>query len=211
MKVSVSYLNVKKRSIPNVIYLLDKTDVDYIHVDVMDGKYVKNKANSFSEVEEYSYYTMKRLDVHFMVLKPLKFIDDFAALNVFCMTFHLNIKNDLDKIIERVHSYGIKVGIAINPDEDLELVYPYLDKIDLVLIMSVYPGLPGQEFIKDIIPKIKKLRDKIKKDKLNVLINVDGGINLENKDFLGDADILSVGSAITNSEKYMDVINELKG
>ena len=210
MKVSVSYLNVKKRIIPNIIYLLDKTDVDFIHVDVMDGKYVKNKANTYNEVLEYSYYTRKRLDIHFMVNKPLKYVDDFALLNVFCMTIHLGIKNDLIKVIERIKSYGIKVGIAVNPDEDVEMIYPYLDKIDLVLIMSVKPGLPGQEFIKETIPKVKKLRDKIKKDKLNVLISVDGGINLENKNFLGDADILAVGSTITNSENYLEVINSLR-
>lgn len=210
MKVSVSYLNVKRRNINRIIYLLDKTNVDFIHVDVMDGKYVKNKANSYSEVEEMSYYTKKRLDVHFMVNKPLKYIDDFALLNVYCMTIHLNIKNDLDKVIDRIHDYGIKAGIAINPDEDIDLIDNYLDKIDAVLIMSVYPGLPGQEFIKDVIPKIKKLKDKIKKLNRDILINVDGGINLENKQFLGDADILSVGSTITNSENYEEVINELR-
>ena len=210
MKVSVSYLNVKRRNINRIIYLLDKTNVDFIHVDVMDGKYVKNKANSYSEVEEMSYYTKKRLDVHFMVNKPLKYIDDFALLNVYCMTIHLNIKNDLDKVIDRIHDYGIKAGIAINPDEDIDMIDNYLDKIDAVLIMSVYPGLPGQEFIKDVIPKIKKLKDKIKKLNRDILINVDGGINLENKQFLGDADILSVGSTITNSENYEEVINELR-
>ena len=210
MKVSVSYLNVKRKNIPKIIYLLDKTNVDFIHVDVMDGKYVKNKANSYSEVEEMAYYTQKRLDVHFMVNKPLKYIDDFALLNVYCMSFHLNIKNDLDKVISRCHDYGIKAGIAINPDEDIDLIDKYLDKIDLVLVMSVYPGLPGQEFIKDVIPKVKALKDKIKKSNRDILINVDGGINLENKNFLGDADILSVGSTITNSENYEEVIDELR-
>ena len=211
MKVSVSYLNVRKKNVDRVIYLLDKTNVDFIHVDVMDGKYVKKKANTFSEVEEMAYYTKKRLDVHFMVNKPLKYIDDFALLDIFCMSVHLKIKNDLNKVIDRIHDYGIKAGIAINPDEDIDLIDPYLDKIDLVLVMSVYPGLPGQEFIKDVLPKIKKLKDKIKKSNRDILINVDGGINLENKDFLGDADILSVGSTITNSENYIEVIDELRG
>ncbi len=211
MKVSVSYLNVRKKNVDRVIYLLDKTNVDFIHVDVMDGKYVKKKANTFSEVEEMAYYTKKRLDVHFMVNKPLKYIDDFALLDIFCMSVHLNIKNDLNKVFDRIHDYGIKAGIAINPDEDIDLIDPYLDKIDVVLVMSVYPGLPGQEFIKDVLPKIKKLKDKIKKSNRDILINVDGGINLENKDFLGDADILSVGSAITNSENYVEVIDELRG
>ena len=210
MKVSVSYLNVKKRDIPSTIYRLDKTNVDFIHVDVMDGKYVKNKVNSFKEVLDMTLYTRKRLDIHFMVRKPLKYIDDFASLNVFCMTFHLNIKNDLHEVIKKCKSYGINVGIALEPDEDIELIKDYLDEIDLVLIMSVKSGLPGQTFIKSSIPKVKALRDLIKKENRNILINVDGGINLENKYFLGDADILSVGSAITNSPNYIEVIDELR-
>lgn len=210
MKVSVSYLNVKKRDIPKVIYALDKTNVDFIHVDVMDGRYVRKKVNSYSDVLEMSYYTRKRLDIHFMVKKPLKYIDDFASLNVFCMTFHLKIKNKMEDIINKCHAYGIKVGIALEPDEDISLLDSYLDKIDLVLIMSVKSGLPGQEFIKETIPKVKALRDIIKKKKLNILINVDGGINKENKNFLGDADIISVGSFITNSDNYSLVVDDLK-
>lgn len=210
MKIAVSYLNVKKKYVEGVISEIDKTDADFIHVDVMDGKYVKNKANSFSDVENIGYYTRKRLDIHFMVNKPLKVIDDYALLNVFCMTFHLNIKNDLNEVIERCHAYGINVGIAINPDEDIKLLDSYLDKIDLILVMSVYPGLPGQEFIKDTIHKVKALRSKIKKENKKILISVDGGINKENKQFLGDADILVSGSYITNSENISKAIESLR-
>ena len=211
MKVSVSFLNVKKKYKEKVVYLLDKTSMDFLHVDVMDGKYVKGKANLFSEIENIGYYTRKRLDIHFMVKKPLKMIDDYALLNVFCMTFHVNIKNDLNEVIDRCKSYGIKVGLAVNPEDDLSIIEPYLDKIDLVLIMSVKPGLPGQEFIKEVIPKIKKLRTKINNEKRNILISVDGGVNLENKDFLGDADILVSGSCVTNSSDFEKTILELKG
>ena len=210
MKIAVSYLNVKKKYMEKVISEIDKTDADFIHVDVMDGKYVKNKANSFGDVENIGYYTRKRLDIHFMVNKPLKVIDDYALLNVFCMTFHLNIKNDINEIIDRCHAYGIKVGLAINPDEDIKLLDPYLDKIDLILVMSVYPGLPGQEFIKDVIPKVKALKSKIKKENKNILVSVDGGINSENKQFLGDADMLVSGSYITNSDNLEKAIDSLR-
>lgn len=210
MKISVSYLNVKKKYIPDVISQLDTTTVDFIHVDVMDGKYVRGKANSFKEVSNMSYFTRKRLDIHFMVDKPLKIIDDFALLNVFCMTFHLNIKNDLEEVIARCKSYGIKVGIALNPSEDVELIKPFLDKIDLVLIMSVNPGLPGQTFIKEVLPKLKKLRTMIKKENKDILISVDGGVNLENRKDLTDADILVSGSCITNSDNYSDTIEKLR-
>lgn len=210
MKIAVSYLNVKKKHIPKVIRELDKTDVDFIHVDVMDGHFVRGKANNFKDVNKYSLLTRKRLDIHFMVKKPLKVIDNYASLNVFCMSFHLGIKNDLNEVIDRCHNYGIKVGIALNPDEKIELLEPFLDKIDLVLVMSVKPGLPGQEFIKDVLPKIKELRKKINKEKRNILISVDGGVNASNKDFLGDADILVSGSFITNSLNMQDAIEELR-
>ena len=210
MKISVSYLNVKKKYIEEVIKKLDTTRVDYIHVDVMDGKYVSNKANSYSSVESISHYTRKRLDIHFMVEKPLKIIDDYALLDVFCMTFHLNIKDDINKVIDKCHSYGIKVGLAINPDDDISIIFPYLDKIDLVLIMSVVPGLPAQKFIKEVVPKIKSLKMKFKKEKRNILISVDGGVNDKNKTLLTGADILVSGSYVTNSDDFSEAIESLR-
>ena len=210
MKLSVSYLSVNKRDVPDIIYLLDKTNVDYIHVDVMDGKYVDNKANLFSFVEPIGKYTRKRLDIHFMVNKPLKMIDDYALLNAYCMTFHTDIKNDLDEVIEKTKNYGIKVGLAINPDQDIDVLLPYLDKIDLILVMSVVPGLPGQKFIPEVIPKIKKLRKIIKEEKRDILLSVDGGVNLDNKKELKDVDILVSGSFITNSPDYIKLIDEMK-
>ena len=210
MKLSVSYLNVKKRDVPEVISMLDKTNIDFIHVDVMDGKYVKNKANLFSFVEPIGKYTRKRLDIHFMVNKPLKMIDDFASLNAYCMTYHVNIKNDLDEVIEKTKKYGIKVGLAINPDQDIDVIMPYIDKINLILVMSVKPGLPGQKFIPDVVEKIKKLRKIIKEEKRNILLSVDGGVNLDNKKDLNDVDILVSGSFITNSPDYIDLIDKMK-
>lgn len=208
MKIAVSYLGCK--NIAKTIVELDKTDVDYIHVDVMDGKYVKGKTMSFNDLSSIGYYTQKRLDVHFMVQKPLKYIDDYASLNVFCMSYHLDIKNNLDEVIDRTKMYGIKVGLVLNPDDDVEKIYPYLDKIDLVLIMTVIPGLPGQELIKDVLPKISTLKEKIKKEKRNILISVDGGINLDNKKLLHDVDILVSGSCITKSDDYQKTITELR-
>ena len=210
MKLSVSYLNVKKRHVPEVIEMLDKTDVDFIHVDVMDGKYVKYKANKYSFVKNIGMITRKRLDIHFMVNKPHKLIDDYANLNVYCMTFHVDIKSDLEEVIDKCKMYGINVGLAINPDQDIDIIEPYIDQIDLVLFMSVKPGLPGQKFIPEVLPKIKKLRERFKKEKRDILISVDGGVNLDNKKDLKDADIIVSGSCITNSPDYINVINELK-
>ena len=210
MKLSVSYLSVKKRNVASVISLLDLTNVDFIHVDVMDGKYVKNKANLFNLVENIGDFTRKRLDIHFMVAKPLKMIDEYASLNAYCMTFHVDILNDIDQVIEKTKSYGIKVGLAINPDQDIDIIMPYIDKIDLILVMSVKPGLPGQKFIKEVIPKIKKLRKMIKEEKKDIILSVDGGVNLDNKKELKDVDILVSGSFITSSPDYVKLIDEMK-
>ncbi len=209
MKLSVSYLSVKKKDVADVISMLDLTPIDFIHVDVMDGKYVPKKTNLFSFVESIGKFTRKRLDIHFMVNKPLKMIDDYASLNAYCMTFHVDILNDINEVIEKTKSYGIKVGLAINPDQDIDIIKPYLDKIDLILVMSVKPGLGGQKFIPDVIPKIKKLRKMIKEEKRDILISVDGGVNLDNKKDLKDADILVSGSFITSSPKYEELILEM--
>lgn len=210
MKLSVSYLSVKKKDIPDMISKLDMTNTDFIHVDVMDGKYVSNKANLFNFVESISKFTRKRLDIHFMVDKPLKMIDDYASLNAYCMTFHVDINNNLDEVIGKTKSYGIKVGLALNPDQDIDIIKPYLDKIDLILIMSVKPGLPGQKFIPEVIPKIEKLRKMIKEEKRDILLSVDGGVNLDNKKELHDVDILVSGSFITNSPDYIKLIDTMR-
>lgn len=208
MKISASYLGCKK--IGQTLYNLNLTDVDYIHVDVMDGKYVKGKTMSFNELSTIGNYTRKRLDVHFMVEHPLKLIDLYATLNVFCITVHLNIQDDLEMIIKRCSDYGIKIGLAINPDQDISLVYPYLDKIDLVLLMGVNPGLPGQDFIKSTLTKINTLKKEVEKRKLNTLISVDGGVNLDNAKYLKDCDILVSGSTITKSNDYQETITKLR-
>lgn len=208
MKVSASYLGSKK--IGQVLEKLDVTDVDYIHVDVMDGKYVKGKTMSFKEISSINFYTRKRLDVHLMVNNPLKYINDYSTLNVAYITVHLNIKDNLEKVIDLLNTYGIKKGIAINPDEDISLIYPYLDKIDLVLLMSVKPGLPGQEFINTTLSKINTLKDEIKKRNLKTLISVDGGITLENVKYLKDVDIIVSGSTILKSDNYQEIITKLR-
>ena len=210
MKVSVSYLNVKKRDVADVLEMLDTTEADFIHVDVKDGKYVKKKANLYRFVKDIGKYTRKRLDIHFMVRKPHKMVDYYALLDAYCMTFHIDIKSDLNELIDRCHMYGIKVGLALNPDQDIEMLDPYLDKIDLVLVMSVVPGMGGQEFMPEVLPKIKKLREKFKKEKRDILISVDGGVNLENKKELKNADIIVSGSCVTNSDDYAKTINELR-
>lgn len=208
MKIAASFLSSKK--IARDLEKLNLTDVDYIHVDVMDGKFVSQKSLSFKELKNIYHYTSKRLDIHLMVLKPQKLIKKFASLNTEYITFHIELQEDILSLINLVHRYGIKCGLAINPSTDLEMIYPYLDKIDLVTIMSVNPGMGGQEFILETAVKVVKLKERITSEKLATKIMVDGGINLATKDYVGDADILVSGSYIISSDNFQEAITSLR-
>ena len=207
MKVSVSYLS--SNNIIEDLRKLTVTDTDYIHVDVMDGKFVKNKTLSFSELKEIHRYTNKRLDVHLMVKKPWKYIDNYATLNTEYITFHVETKN-VEKTLDLIDSYGIKKGLSIKPETPLDELEPYLDNIDLILIMSVNPGKGGQEFIDNTIDRIKELKKKLKERKSKALISVDGGINEEIAKKLKGVDILASGSFVINSDDYQEAINKLR-
>ncbi len=206
-KIGVSYLGVK--SVPKTLIELDKTDADYIHVDVMDGKYTKYKTVGFNEMT-IGKYTQKRLDVHLMVRKPLKYIDDFALLNVSRINVHVDIKNDLEDVIDRIKIYGIKVGLVLNPDQDIDLIEEYLDRIDNILVMTVVPGLPGQELILETVKKLNTIKKIIDKAKLPITLEVDGGVNLDNIKSLKNADIIVSGSCITKSDNFQETIDKLR-
>ena len=206
-KIAVSYLGVK--SIPKTLIMIDKTDADYVHVDVMDGKYTTYKTVGFNE-KTLGKYTQKRLDVHLMVRKPLKYIDDFALLNVSRINVHVDIKNDLEDVIDRIKIYGIKVGLVLNPDQDIDLIEEYLDRIDNILVMTVVPGLPGQELIPETVKKLNTIKKIIDKAKLPITLEVDGGVNLDNIKSLKNADIIVSGSCITKSDNFQETIDKLR-
>ena len=126
------------------------------------------------------------------------------------MAYHLDTKNKIEDLIKRTKLYGIKVGLVLNPEDKIEKVFPYLEQIDLILIMTVTPGLPGQTLKEEVIPKIFDLKKEIKMRNLNVLVSVDGGINLDNHYLLKGADILVSGSCISQSDNYQEVITKLR-
>ena len=204
MKVSASFLSSKNPAVD--LTKLNDTDVDYIHVDIMDGKFVPNKTMPFSEMKNIYKYTSKRLDVHLMVKKPWKYIDDYATLNTEYITIHVETK-DVHKTLDLIDSYGIKKGLSIKPETSLDELDPYLDNIDLILVMSVNPGKGGQEFIEETIPRIKALKKKLKEHKSNALISVDGGINEKVAKKLKDVDILASGSFVIDSNNYQEAID----
>ena len=187
---------------------LNNSDVDYIHFDVMDGKFVSNKNITVSELPKLIDAAKKKIDIHFMVNDPGKYIDKICFYNIDYITIHYEIKN-LEDYIDKIKDYGFKVGIAIKPETDIEKIYYLLDKINLVLIMSVEPGKSGQKFI-DVSDKINKLKQEIINRKLNVKISVDGGINEEVLTYVKEADILVSSSFILSDlDKNVDILKNL--
>ena len=207
-KISASFLSSK--NIPLDLTKLNETDVDFIHVDIMDGKFVKNKTMPFSEMKNIYKYTSKRLEVHLMVENPSKYIPLYAELNTECIMFHIESSEDIIKNLELIKSFSIKCGLAINPDTKVNELIPYLPYLDQILVMSVVPGEGGQEFIPSSEEKIKEIKDLIKSYNLNILIDVDGGISDTVLDKVEDADILTAGNYIISSDNYQEKITSLR-
>lgn len=210
-KVSVSVLSSKNLE-SDLIKLNSLPSVDYIHIDVMDGKFVRNKNNPFKTLYKMSNVLTKRLDVHLMVKNPLKDINYYAALNTEYITVHSELEK-VDKYLDLIKEYGIKCGLAVNPETDISLIMPYLSKVDLILIMSVHPGKGGQKFIDDTTKKILKLKKILVSKRLNVKIEVDGGVNDKTISRAYFADILVSGSYVLSGETIEginDKVNLLK-
>lgn len=186
-EVSVSILNGENYLKSTEI--LNNTNIDYIHLDVMDGKFVNNSFLTPSEMVKVVDKTNKKVDVHLMVNNPTTYIKKLALYNISYITIHYEIKDYLS-YLDMIKSYGFKAGIAIKPSTKVEDIYNILDKVSLVLVMSVEPGLSGQTFIPETKEKIDKLREEINRRGLNTRISVDGGINNLVLPQVSNADIL---------------------
>ena len=206
IKVSVSILK-EKDNIKKVIEKINNTNADYIHLDIMDGSITENKSFSISDFKDINEYNKKPLDIHIMSSNLDKQINDFIKINPSIISFQIEKCDDIKKYIDLIKSNNIKVGLALDLNTDISSVIPFLDYIDLVLIMSVKIGYSSQKFDNRIISKIKKIR-KIKKD---IIIEVDGGINNQTVKIVKKyTDIVVSGSYIINSEDYNESILLLK-
>ncbi len=203
--ISVSYIKSNYNRI-ETIKKIDNSLADFIHVDLMDGIYVEENNFKIEEVMEELKNTNKLLDIHLMVKEPLKFIKELVHLNVWAITFHLDATKEPEKIINYIKENNIKVGIAINPQDDITLILPYINKVDYVLIMSVVPGKGGQKFIPEVLSKVKFLENQ------DILIGIDGGINSDTIKMLKQyrIDNIICGSYICLSSDFNEKINILK-
>ncbi len=209
VKISVSVLSKNNRE---TIEKLNRTSIDYFHIDVMDGKFVDETNFSISKIEEVSNYALKKLDVHLMVEYPNSYIASLPLSKIEYITVHYESLNGDFSILEKIRDKGIKCGISIKPNTDVQLIFNLLDKIDLVLIMSVEPGYGGQDFLDSSLTKVRLLKSEIKNRNLPILISIDGGINNENslKCIEAGCDMLVSGSYIISSNDYEKAVDLLR-
>lgn len=206
MKVSVSVLSNEIKP-QDIVKKIDLSKPDYIHIDIMDGKFVSNKTWTTSEVKKFTSYSTLPLEVHLMVNNPSKYIEDYALMNTSIIIFHYEAVKDINEMINKVKLYGLKVGIAINPETNINVLIPYLNMIDEVLIMSVHPGKSGQSFIEESLEKISVLKNIILEGNYKTIISVDGGINNETGLLCKDA---GVDELVSASYIHKDIINNIK-
>ena len=217
VEISTSLLNVEKENILGCIYNLEVAKTDYFHIDVMDGKFVEKDTTEM--MHEYSSNIKKisniPLDVHLMVEDVKSYIDSFIPYEPNIITFHLEAckdKEEVFELIKYIKENNIKVGISIKPNTKIKEIYEYLPFIHLVLVMTVEPGYGGQKLIPETIDKVRELRAYITTNNIDIDIEVDGGINLENKEILKEAgaNIIVAGSTIINSKDFKETISRIK-
>ena len=194
------------------IELINDSSADWFHLDVMDGVFVPNITFGSPVLEIFKKFSKKPLDVHLMIVEPENFIDKFSNYKPQTLTIHIEATKNLKSSLNKIKKLNIKAGLAINPDTPVLDLEPYLDEIDMVCLMGVFPGFSGQKFIKSTTQRLKELRKLIDKNKSKTLIQIDGGVDLSNIKELASAgaDILVSGSCIFRSENPNSMIDSLK-
>ena len=194
------------------IELINKSNADWFHLDVMDGVFVPNITFGSPVLEIFKNYAKKPLDIHLMIVNPENYIDKFSSYNPDIITIHMEAVNDISAVLKKIKNLNIKAGLAINPDTPIKHLEPYINEIDMVCLMGVFPGFSGQKFINKTNSRLRDLKNLIESKKSKVLIQIDGGVDLSNVKELSrlGADILVSGSCIFKSKNPSKIIDSLK-
>lgn len=200
IKLAPSILTADFTNLESEIKKIEENGCPYLHVDVMDGHFVPNISIGAPVVKSIRKVTNMVLDVHLMISEPLKYVKDFADAGSDIINFHIECDNDTNEVIDEILKYGKKAGITVKPNTPITDVFPFLDRLSMVLIMSVEPGFGGQKFMEDMMEKVAVLKKHITENNLEIDIEVDGGLNMSNIDKALDkgANVVVVGSGIYN-------------
>jgi len=210
--VAPSILAANFNSLGDDIEMINRSEADFVHCDVMDGVFVPNISFGIPIIQSVHRISKKPLDVHLMIVNPEKYIEDFYRAGASIITVHYEVCQHLSRTVQQIKDLGIKASVCLNPHTPVSLLEDIIPELDMVLLMSVNPGFGGQKFIENTLRKAETLKEMILRRNSQALIEVDGGVNFEVGKKLYDSgvDILVAGSFIFNSENPMDTISKLK-
>jgi len=211
--IAPSVLSANFANLREDIEMINRSDADLLHVDVMDGVFVPNISFGFPLMKPMQQYSTKPLDVHLMIVHPEKYVERFCDAGAWSVGFHLEATDDPMPALEMIRKKGVRTCLTINPDIDVHRLDPYMGEVDMILLMSVYAGFGGQSFIPETMDKIRYVRQEIDRLGLSTLLEVDGGVNVKNaaEVFDAGADILVAGSAVFGAKDPLDAIRQMKG